>query len=505
MFGLFRPRCPLDIREKTWVELRMQWLVDRLGFEQMRTVEVVTPSDKHFPDSYSGTDQEVERVFGQVCDQMRVPRESVELSLFDGVRPSPYILDPRGTALGLYEQRTAENQRHTIWIERKQTDELLHFIGTVAHELAHCILLGDGLLTDAEADHEFITDLLPVVRGLGVFAANATLVEESHQLMQGSWRSVSKAGYMPSRMFGYALAIFAWLRDEQRPAWARYLRGDPHSFFTSGFHFLRKTNECVCRSPAGLGCDIPRVLQTRLSSNVPGVCLDALWELRRPETPKLTDDDWAAILACLDRRDSVLVCEAALAVAALCRPDASAAGKCVDLLSRYDSDPDVLSAAALALSTQEAVLVPQTAEMEFAVDELLKLLKHESRRVVISSLTAFQHLKPTLNILGLREILRAFRLGLIKCDELIVMQAVRTLHAICESPRDEVKNFFSEDAELRSHAYAALAEELEEEPLIPVQLPTNFSLPVPLLDWRPTPIRLPDAPEPVQGAEDGAP
>lgn len=505
MFGLFSPRCPLNIREKTWVELRMKWLVDRLGFDRLQSVDVITPSDKHFPDSYSGSDQEVEHIFGRVCDQMGVPRESVELALFDGSRHSPYIDDNRGTPLGLYEQRTAEAQRHTVWIERTQTPDLVRVIATAAHELAHCILLGDGLLTDSEADHEFVTDLLPVVRGLGVFAANATLIEESYQLMRGSWRTVSKAGYLPSRMFGYALAVFAWLRDEPQPIWARYLRGDPHSVFKSSLRYLRKTNDCVCRSPAGVGCEIPRTLHSRLTSEIPGITLGALWELRRPDPSKLTEDDWEAVVACLDGHEPVLVCETALAIAALRRSDAGVASKCLDLLVNFGSDSDVLAAGALALSTQKEAFVPQTAAMETTIDELLKLLKNESQRVVISSLTALKHLEPNLDFFGLREIIRVFRLGLVKCDHLLVMHVANTLHAVCESARDEVQNAFADDPELRSHAYAALSAEIEEESLITARLPTSASLPVPLLDWRPRPLRLPDDPEPVPGTEDAAP
>ena len=37
MFGLFKRRCPLDIREKTWVELRLQWLINQLGIDPATT------------------------------------------------------------------------------------------------------------------------------------------------------------------------------------------------------------------------------------------------------------------------------------------------------------------------------------------------------------------------------------------------------------------------------------------------------------------------------------
>src|SRR5262245_48806784 len=159
MFGFFKPRCPLDVREKTWIELRMQWLVERLGFDRICAVEVITPSDEHFPESYSGSDDDVERIFAFVCRQMDVPREAVEMDLYDGQRPSAFLYDSRGSALGLYEPGTLDGVRQKIWIERSQTADPLHLIATTAHELAHCVLLGNGLLTGDEADHEFVTDL----------------------------------------------------------------------------------------------------------------------------------------------------------------------------------------------------------------------------------------------------------------------------------------------------------------------------------------------------------
>ncbi len=144
MFGLFSPRCPLDIREKTWVELRMQWLVDRLGFDHVRNVEVITPSEKHFPDAYSGSDQEIERIFVQVCDQMGVPRDSVELAHCSTARrtfplsiTSNHAVPPCG-ALRAAQPRTKESEpAHTIWIERGHTaDPMLPGLDSYAHELA---------------------------------------------------------------------------------------------------------------------------------------------------------------------------------------------------------------------------------------------------------------------------------------------------------------------------------------------------------------------------------
>lgn len=494
MFGLFTPRCPIDLREKTWIELRMQWLIDRLASENLRSIEMITPSDEHFPDAYTGAEGEVERVFGYVCDQMGVPRESVELALFDGVRPSPFIYDGRGTALGVYEQRSAETSRHTVWIERKLTAEPLRLIATAAHELAHCILLGNGLLTGSEADHEFITDLLPVVKGLGIFCANAALVLENHAFMQGSWQSVSKAGYLPSRMFGYALAVFAWLRDEHRPAWSGHLRGDPQSALKSGLTYLRKTNDCLCTASRRPAADAGQGLASRLRSAISGVCLGALWELRRPNPPELTADEWAAVVACLDRRDSIVICETALTIAALHRPDASVVRRSLDLLHKYSDRPEVQASIAMALGTQKEALVAQPDLREPAIEELLRLLESETPKVVIAGLRALRQLGPTLDPLGFRQLMHVFRLGLIRCDESLTLHAVDALRGVCESPQKEAASFFQDDPELKGLAHVALSASFEEEELVVARLPTSASLPVPLPDWRPMEILLPSAP-----------
>jgi|GEM_PF-471451 len=493
MFGLFSPRCPLDIREKTWVDLRMDWLVERLGSEAIRRIEVLTPSDAHFPEAYSGKDQEIEFIFDRVCEQMRVPRETINLSLFDGIEQSPFALVQRATPLGVYEQRETESGRHTVRIERRHTRDAMHLVATAAHELAHAILLGNELLTNADADHEFVTDLLPVMRGLGIFTANATLLEETHQLDQVRWRSVSKAGYLPSRMFGYALAVFAWLRDESKPTWARYLRGDPSSVFKSALSYLQKTGDCLCRLPNGLGRDTPRNRHARLTSENPGIRLSAFWELRRPDPVRLNDDEWSALVESLDGRDPIHVSEAARAIVAVGRPDLRVAEKCVDMLVEHGTMAEMLSTAAQVLATQSEAFKQEPLLLERAADELLKLLEHQSQKVVSSALTAIGDLQPKLDGLGLCAIVEALRSGLVQCDDEIVGSAARTLHVVCESPLDLVKNAFAADLELRNAAHAVLStRENVVEDFNPVRLPTSASLPIPLPNWRPSQMVMPD-------------
>src|SRR5437762_1035354 len=83
-------------------------------------------------------------------------------------------------------------------------------LDAVGHERAHELLIGGGLPTADVAAHEWVTDLLPVCLGTGIFLANATVQDSSGSCGGWSWWQVSKQGYLPSRIFGYAFALFAF-------------------------------------------------------------------------------------------------------------------------------------------------------------------------------------------------------------------------------------------------------------------------------------------------------
>ena len=77
-----------------------------------------------------------------------------------------------------------------------------------------------------EDDYEFVVDLLPVYFGAGIFGANATLMEFEEWDSTLGWLRAFRQGVVTVRVFGYAMALFAWLRAETSPAWARALRPD---------------------------------------------------------------------------------------------------------------------------------------------------------------------------------------------------------------------------------------------------------------------------------------
>ena len=60
-----------------------------------------------------------------------------------------------------------------------------------------------------------------------------------------SWWRIERQGYLPSRMVGYALALFAFVRGEERPEWTGHLRLDAAAALRAGLNYLRRTDDSL--------------------------------------------------------------------------------------------------------------------------------------------------------------------------------------------------------------------------------------------------------------------
>ena len=78
----FTPKCPLNAEEKEWVENAFQWLIDELGIEILQNLEVILPTDDFFPDPFSGSESDIRKMVGRVCDYMDVDPTLVDLRFF---------------------------------------------------------------------------------------------------------------------------------------------------------------------------------------------------------------------------------------------------------------------------------------------------------------------------------------------------------------------------------------------------------------------------------------
>ncbi len=239
--GWFEPRCPVDAESKGWIEGRMAWLVDQFGWDRLLDAPVVLPTEEFFPGPYHGSEEDARRLLDRVAVYMDADPAHVDLQLYSGREPAGLNINVEGAeSLGLHEEQQGKTK---IRLEASQLREAGSAVATLAHELGHALLLGQRRVTPEEEDHEPLTDLLNVFLGLGIVAANAVLRSESYHA--GNWEawSVSGRGYLTARMFGYALALFAWLRGESNPAWSKSLRADVRKPFRDALRYLSKTGD----------------------------------------------------------------------------------------------------------------------------------------------------------------------------------------------------------------------------------------------------------------------
>lgn len=353
LFGLFSPKLPLAVREKAWTEVRMRWLAGQFGLNRLLRTAVVLPDDQWFPDDYAGTPEDARRFLDRIARFMEIDPSSIQLEICEDTEMPG--------AAGLY-------QPGLIRLAEGMLADPVALVAVLAHELAHDLLRSRGLL-ETDFDAEWVTDLLPVFLGLGVFTANATLREKSEHSGHISWWSIRRRGYLNSCVIGYALALFAWLREERNPEWAKFLRLDAAHTFAAGLRYLEATGDSLFASDTAAARDRPtawHALLDQIEGKSPSACVAGLWELARREHNPRGDLEQAVELVRLRLADrsAAIRAEAARALAAL-GPAAEPAID--DLIQRLDdTDEDVQVAAVYALgrlTLQPETVLPHLAEV----------------------------------------------------------------------------------------------------------------------------------------------
>lgn len=245
MFGWFRrkPTCPVAPPARAWIESRTRWLVGEFGLAAARKAVVILPTPEFFPEKYDASDKAGRVLFDRVCRSMHISPAGLTLQFFDSGKP---ILNQgfiqSHNAVGLYQEDSGGVR---IRIDARALEDPLALGAIAAHELSHLLLLGQRRLTGYERDHEGITDLLTVYLGLGVFTANTRVRDRSTRSAATESWSISKLGYLDQPEIGYALALWARLREEPNPAWRSALCADVRAYFDQGVRWLAAEGDSV--------------------------------------------------------------------------------------------------------------------------------------------------------------------------------------------------------------------------------------------------------------------
>ena len=205
---------------------------------------IILPTPQFFPDPYDGSQQAVCAMLDRVCDYMGVAPNLVELEMIADAGKNIWLVNESGQYLPPHPAGTYSEgkEKFRIRVHESGLDNAVGLVGTMAHELAHVLLLGESRISRDAFDNELLTDLTVVFHGLGIFLANTPRVWDSQY---GQWpgTSLKKPKYMTPPMFGYALGHLAWFREERKPPWAKHLRLAARTNLQQGLRFLAGTGD----------------------------------------------------------------------------------------------------------------------------------------------------------------------------------------------------------------------------------------------------------------------
>ncbi len=433
MFGLFKSKPPLSPWEKAWTENRMGWMASHFGMNSLLDAPTLVSDYAGIPDV--SNKEEATELLTFIKQWMKFDFDA-HLQVFSDT-PT------------LESNANVSEESLRIEVHEKHFQDRDALIAIVARQLAQQAVVGTVIQNEGWA-----IDLYPAFCGLGIFAANATL--RSTGKSDGlSWWTTQQQGYLPSRIFGYALALRHTVRGDANTEWSSVLRQDALVAFEEGVTYLEKTKDTVfnrdllTKPREGISQE---ALLEELRTGSPSLRIAAMWAFNKRavsgetiDNPKLVD----LVMDCLRHKEPEV---RAVAASTLPRYDlsATAAQEIGDALR--DRNDKVRISAAEAMGAFVGV------EDEIRVTELTDALKDDVRLVVFNaakSLTAYgEAAEPASKML-----LQRLRRSLNECRDDDSRTILWAINAISSNPTAKLEEFFGE----QDGEYLAFSKELLEE------------------------------------------
>ncbi len=251
MFGLFSKKknikCPIDHGTRLWMENTFLWLAGQFGKENIFRKSMLMPTQEYFPIHYDGSKESLTKTAEIIAKQMEIDIAEIKLDIYENstqkfnsdVGPGIWTQIDNGqkVSAGMYFKKD-EQGKYEILIEKENLKYPENLVAVIAHEFAHIKILGENRL---EFNDELLTDMVPIVFGLGIFQANSSFREHKSFESYG-YRSI---GYLQQTEWGYALALYAYYRNEKDPDWMKALSPNIKSDFKNSMDFIYANTDKV--------------------------------------------------------------------------------------------------------------------------------------------------------------------------------------------------------------------------------------------------------------------
>ena len=242
MFWNKKIKSPVSQADEEWLNSDLTWLREAFSEEHFHQIRTITPTTDFYTRTFDRTEEDAYFILERTKELMSIQNDNIELTFFsnsptemqDGSMlstPSDNAMGSWGGAAGTYER---SDGKVIIAIEISQLNDTISLIATIAHELAHEILLGEGLL---EENDEFLTDLTAIFYGFGLFLGNSSFRVMQRNTAFGSEWGFSSQGYLPEQVIAYVMAWLSFERNEEL-YYAQYLNKSLKKYVEQAYRYL---------------------------------------------------------------------------------------------------------------------------------------------------------------------------------------------------------------------------------------------------------------------------
>lgn len=241
IIGLLRQRkiiIPLDKENIDWIRNCFDWIRKEFGNDIIFKSDIILPIKEKIPVEMNSTKESAIKLVSFVASKMQIDPKEIKIDFYNqsqmelGSHITQRYENDKFSS-GQYHGKKLDN-KYQISLEISQLKNPVGLIATIAHELSHIKLLGEKRIKEND---EYLTDLIPIIFGFGIFSANSIFHYSQDSF---GWRANSQ-GYLSERVFGFALATHANLRNDLNPTWSSYLSATIKEEFERSMIYIKNS------------------------------------------------------------------------------------------------------------------------------------------------------------------------------------------------------------------------------------------------------------------------
>ena len=246
MFWKRKIKSPITEEDEKWLISELNWLRKELSDPHFLEITTVTPTKDYYNRTFKFNEDDAKFVLNRTMELMCIKDVEIKLEFFDdspvydesgNILSSPADVQGKWESVaGVYEK---DNEEITIWIEASTLKDPYALIATIAHELAHQILLGENRI---EENDEFLTDLTAIVYGFGIFTGNSKFNLSQKSTNFGSEWSSRAIGYLPQQIIAFAMAWLSIERNEDM-SYSQFLTTNMKKYFEQSMKYISQQKE----------------------------------------------------------------------------------------------------------------------------------------------------------------------------------------------------------------------------------------------------------------------